>query len=304
MDFKQLESFIAIARFKSFSKAADYLFLTQPTISSHIINLEKQLNTTLINRINKKISLTKAGEILYDYAINIINLKESAKFKLGEFKGKIMGNIELACSSIPEQYIVPDIIYQFNILYPDVTFTMSRYDSKQVVEGILHGEVDFGIVGVELPHSQLKYIELTQDEIVLVTPHHEPYSSLEPEVDIKAILEERFIMREKGSGTRSLLENTLKKYDKGIKDLNIIAYIESTEAIKQCIRKGLGVSFLSNRAVEGEVNHGLLKTFKIKDLEMNRNFYLVYHKYRSPSPLEMAFHKMVFEYFSIDSSNS
>ncbi|AOY76654.1 selenium metabolism-associated LysR family transcriptional regulator [Clostridium formicaceticum] len=298
MDFKQLESFVAIAKFKSFSKAADYLYLTQPTISSHIINLEKELKTTLINRTNKKISLTKAGEVLYDYAVNIINLKENAKFKLEEFKGKITGNIEIACSTIPEQYIIPDIICKFNKAYPDVTFNMFHYDSKQVVEGILHGEIDFGMVGAKIAHSQLKYSELTNDEIVLVTPCGEPYDSFASEINIENILQENFIFRERGSGTRALLETTLKKHKVDIDDLKIIAYIENTEAIKQCIRKGLGVSFLSKHAIEDEVKHHLLKAFKIKDMELDRNFYLVCHKYRSPSPLEDAFRKFVWEYFN------
>lgn len=300
MDLKQLESFVAIAKFKSFSKAADYLFLTQPTISSHIINLEKELSTTLINRTNKKISLTKAGEILYDYAVNIINLKENAKFKLGEFKGKIIGNIEIASSTIPEQYIIPDIISEFHKTYPDVTFNMMHYDSKQVVEGILSGDVDFGIVGAKLPHNQLKYIELVSDEILLVTPCGEPYASLPPIISLKSILHENFIFREKGSGTRSLLEATLKKdFDTSIGDLKIVAYIENTEAIKQCIRKGLGVSFLSKRAVEEELQYNQIKTFKVEELELKRSFYLVSHKYRSPSPLEIAFQKFVYQYFSL-----
>ncbi|AKL94912.1 transcriptional regulator LysR family [Clostridium aceticum] len=299
MDLKQLESFVIIAKLKSFSKAADYLYLTQPTISSHIINLEKELNTTLINRTNKKISLTKAGEVLYEYAVNIINLKENAKFKLEEFKGKITGNIEIACSTIPEQYILPDIICEFSKFYPDVTFNMSHYDSKQVVEGILQGEVDFGVVGAKISHSQLKYLELLTDEIVLVTPFSEPYGSFETEVNLKDILQENFIFRERGSGTRTLLESTLKKHKINANDLKIIAYIENTEAIKQCIRKGLGISFLSKYAIENEVKHNLLKTFKIKDVNLDRSFYLVCHKYRSPSPLETVFQKFVWDYFKI-----
>lgn len=300
MDLKQLESFVAIAKFKSFSKAANSLYLTQPTISSHIINLEKELNTTLINRSNKKISLTKAGEILYDYAVNIIHLRENAKFKLGEFKGKIVGTIEIASSTIPEQYIIPDILYKFHQIYPDVTFSMLHYDSEQVVEGILCGDIDFGIVGVEIPNKQLTYTKLVDDEIVFVTPFREPYSSYPSTIYLKDILQENFILREKGSGTRTLLETALREnLDIDIEDLKIVAYIENTEAIKQCILKGLGVSFLSKPAVESEVRMNLLKTFKVKELELNRNFYLVSHKYRALSPLEAAFQDFIHQYFSL-----
>jgi len=297
MDFRQLESFVAIAKFKSFSKAADYLFLTQPTISSHMLNLEKELNTVLINRSNKKISLTKAGQVLHDYAINIINLRDRARFKLGEFKGKIVGNVEIASSTIPEQYIIPELICGFNKIYPDVTFTMLHYDSTQVVDGIVNGDIDFGIVGAKIPHNQLKYVELINDELVVVTPYKEPYNSEDLSITLKDLLNEKFILREKGSGTRNLLEETLKIQDIDIHQLQVIAYVENTEAIKQCIRRGLGISILSKRAIEDEIKYKLLNYVKIKDLDLKRKFYFVYHSQRSPSPLEIEFQRFVCEYF-------
>jgi len=297
MDFRQLESFVAIAKFKSFSKAADYLFLTQPTISSHMLNLEKELNTVLINRSNKKISLTKAGQVLHDYAINIINLRDRARFKLGEFKGKIVGNVEIASSTIPEQYIIPELICGFNKIYPDVTFTMLHYDSTQVVDGIVNGDIDFGIVGAKIPHNQLKYVELINDELVVVTPYKEPYNSDDLSITLKDLLNEKFILREKGSGTRNLLEETLKIQDIDIHQLQVIAYVENTEAIKQCIRRGLGISILSKRAIEDEIKYKLLNYVKIKDLDLKRKFYFVYHSQRSPSPLEIEFQRFVCEHF-------
>lgn len=297
MDFRQLESFVAIAKFKSFSKAADYLYLTQPTISSHILNLEKELNTVLINRSSKKISLTKAGEVLYDYAINIINLRERARFKLGEFKGKIVGNIEIASSTIPEQYIIPELICEFNKIYPDVTFSMLHYDSAQVVEGIINGDIDFGIVGAKIPHNQLKYVELTSDELVLVTPYNESYDSEDISITLHDLLKEKFILREQGSGTRNLLEETLRSQNIDIKQLQVIAYVENTEAIKQCIRRGLGISILSKRAIEDEIKYKLLNYIKIRDMELKRKFYFVYHSQRSPSPLEIEFQQFVCNHF-------
>lgn len=299
MDFRQLETFVAVARFKSFSKAADHLFLTQPTISSHIANLEKELNTILINRSSRKISLTKAGEILFEYATSIVNLKEGAVFKLNEFKGKIVGNIEIASSTIPEQYIIPEIICGFNKRYPDVTFSMLHYDSQEVVEGIIQGDIDFGIVGAKIPHNQLHYEELLSDELSLITPYRPPYNQLGDEVELSNLLEWKLILREKGSGTRQLLENALKNSDLSLNQLQIIAYIENTEAIKQCIRRGLGVSFLSKRAVEDEIEHKSLRAHRVKGLDLTRKFYFVYHKYRNPSPLENAFQQFVCSYFSL-----
>lgn len=297
MDFRQLETFVAIAKFKSFSKAADYLYLTQPTISSHILNLEKDLNTVLINRTNKKISLTKAGEVLYDYAINIINLRERARFKLGEFKGKIVGNIEIAASTIPEQYMIPELICGFNKMYPDVTFSMLNYDSTEVIEGIISGDIDFGIVGAKISHNQLKYVDLLNDELVVVSQYGHFKEIKNGEILLQDLLNENFILREHGSGTRNLFEDILKDKNIEQKELKVIAYIQNTEAIKQCIRRGLGISILSKHAIEDEIKYKLLDCVNIKDLKLERKFYFVYHSHRSPSPLELEFQRYVCNYF-------
>lgn len=297
MDFRQLETFVAVAKFKSFSKAAESLYLTQPTVSSHILNLEKELNTILVNRSNRNTSLTKAGEILYDYAMNIMNLKESALFRLNEYRGKMVGNIEIASSTIPEQYIVPELICEFNKIFPEVTFSIFHYDSQEVIEGITQGDIDFGIVGASIANNQLAYFDLISDELYLITPVRPPYDSCE-EIELSEILKERFIFREEGSGTRHLVEKILHDNNLSTSSLNIIAHIENTEAIKQCIRRGMGISFLSKRAVEDEIKHNLLKALKIKDVCLNRRFYFVYHKYRTPSPLEKTFQDFVCQYYA------
>ena len=296
MDFRQLETFVAVAKLKSFSKAAEYLYLTQPTVSSHILNLEKELNTILVNRSNRNTSLTKAGEILYDYALNIMNLKEGALFKLNEYRGKMVGNIEIASSTIPEQYIVPELISEFNKIYPEVTFSIFHYDSQQVLEGITQGNIDFGIVGAKIPSSQLTYFDLVSDELYLITPSIPPYDDID-EIALDDILKEKFIFREEGSGTRHLVEKVLLDNKLSIGSLNTIAYIENTEAIKQCIRRGMGISFLSKRAVEDEISLKLLRDLKIKGVILSRRFYFVFHKYRTPSPLEKTFQDFVCKYY-------
>ncbi len=300
MDFRQLEVFLAIAKFKSFSKAAKHLYLAQPTVSNHLSNLERDLNTVLINRSrsNKNISLTKAGKLLYDYAVNIINLRENAKFKLDEFKGKIIGNIEIASSTIPEQYIIPDIICEFNKIYPDVTFTICHYDSSQVVEGIVSGDIDFGIVGAKISHNQLKYMDLVDDKLVVVVPYNYFDKNGEKKIALKDLLKEKFILREQGSGTRSVIEKNLRQKNIDMDELQVVAHIESTEAIKQCIRRGLGVSILSKRAIEDEVRCKLLDYVDIDGLDLKRNFYFVCHGQRLPSPLELEFQKFVCNYFA------
>lgn len=293
MDFKQLESFVTIAKVKSFSKAADKLFLTQPTISNHIHNLEKELGTALFNRTNKNITLTNAGEILFKYAVSILNKRDHAFFSLNAYKGKIEGVLEIASSSIPEQYYLTDIMCDFNHKYPDVKYSLMKYDTKKVIDKLNLGEIDFGIVGARKDGSQLDYIEIMDDEIVLVAPTS-TFEKL-PSIQIKALADLPLIMREDGSGTRTVVEQALKAAGVGTGELNIVAEIESTETIKRLVSKGLGLSFVSKKAVEAEVQNGQMKILKVDELTINRNFYFVYHTKRVLSPLSEAFKNFILE---------
>ena len=296
MEFRQLETFVAIAKYKSYSKAAESLFLTQPTLSNHIINLEKSLGTTLINRSNKQISLTPAGKILYEYALQILQVKESAGFKLDEYRGHFVGHIEIAASTIPEQYILPSFLTGFKELFPDVILTLRHLASDKIIDGILTEEYNLGVVGSKASHGHLLFHSITEDELALVVPNNETYQQYEREVPWSDLVKMPFIFREQGSGTRKLFEASLKKNHLSFRDLKIAAYIENTEVIKQCIVDGMGVSILSKRAIQQELLNGSLKALSIPDMVLTRNFYLVHHKYRTLSPLELRFKEYLMEH--------
>lgn len=288
MDFKQLESFVTIAKVKSFSKAADKLYLTQPTISNHIHLLEKELGTILFNRTNKNITLTRAGDILYEYAISILNKKEHAYFSLNEFKGKIEGILEISSSSIPELYYLTDLICAFSAKYPDVKYSLMKYDTRQVTEKILSGDIDFGIVGAKKDTNQLEYIEIMDDEIALVAPVTGPLSQFDA-ITTDNCNNLPFVLREDGSGTRTAVSDYLSARGIDTDSLNIVAEVESNETIKKFVELGLGVSFVSRRSVEKEVKEGLLKCLPIDGQYISRKFYFVYHKKRVLSPLSETF---------------
>lgn len=299
LDFRQLETFIEVVNRKSFSKAAQKLYLTQPTVTSHIQNLENELGTFLLNRSGKSISPTEAGELLYKYALNIINMRNMAQFDLGVHKGKVQGHLEISSSSIPRHYVLPPLLKRFTDKYPDVTFTLSDFDSKKVVEGLLDGVTDFGIIGAKFPSPQLEYIELMEDKMYVVAPNTEDYPWEEySELDIEFLLDKKVILREKGSGTRELLENKLKELGLDLDAFSILAYIEDIETIKKFIELGFGVSFISERAIKREMELGVLKPYSIKGLDLKRKFYFVYHKKRQLSPLSLTFRDFVIEYIS------
>ena len=288
MDFRQLETFVEVINLKSFSKAANKLFLTQPTITSHIQNLEKEIGTQLLNRSNKNISPTDAGNILYKYAQDIINMRDTAQFKLGKYKGIIEGNLEISSSSIPKQYILPYILKDFFSKYPNISIDITHSNSKSVVNDIINSNIDFGIVGAKYNLNNLEYIKLIKDRLVLVTPNNKKYKNID-KIDIQTLLKENLIIRRKGSGSRLLLEKSLNNIDLSLNDFNIVATTENNETIKKFIDLDIGISFISELAVREEVKKGLFKIFDIDNLNLNRNFYFVYHKNRHLSPLAETF---------------
>lgn len=297
MDLRQLETFVEVAKLKSFSKAAEKLYITQPTVTTHIQNLEKELGTILINRSSKNLSLTEAGNILYKYALNILNTCEMAKFNLQSYKGKIQGHLEICSSSMPRKYILPILLNEFMKTYPNVTFSLIDKDSKDVAKSILNGEYDFGIVGAKYDSNNLKYIDLAEDNILLITPNSKKYSwNNFDKLDTSILFKEKIILREKGSGTRQLLEKELKEHNISFKSLNIIAYIEDSETIKKLVELGLGVSFMSEKAIQDELATKKLKCFNIKNMPLKRNFFFVYHKNRQLSPLSEAFKNFIIDY--------
>ncbi|BEP29294.1 selenium metabolism-associated LysR family transcriptional regulator [Helicovermis profundi] len=292
MDFKQLESFVTIAKLNSFSKAAEKLFLTQPTISNHIHILEKELDTVLLNRSNKKVTLTKAGEILFENAINLLNKKEQTFFALNEYKGKLEGKLEISSSTIPEQYFLSTVIKKFSSKYPDVKYTLLRNDTKQVIDKILLGEIDFGLVGAMENNKNLEYINILEDEIVLIAPNNSTFKNVK-ELSIENVLMYPIIFREIGSGTRKTVETALKNARIDISKLNVIATIEDNETIKKMVESGFGISFMSKKAIINEVKLNLVKEIKIKDIDIVRYFYFVFHKKRSLSPLSEEFKNFI-----------
>ncbi|MDO5707432.1 MAG: selenium metabolism-associated LysR family transcriptional regulator [Andreesenia angusta] len=297
MEFRQLESFVKVVNLKSFSKAAQELYLTQPTVTSHIQSLEEELETLLINRYGKKATPTEAGEILYQYATNIIQVKDMAKFDLSAYNGKIQGELIISSSSVPRNYLLPEIIKDFSDEYPDISFIINERDSAKVVKDIKDGYADFGIVGAKYNEKYddryIDYIEIIEDRLCVITPNNSDFPwENNSYIDKEELFKHRMILREKGSGTRKLIEENLilegeKAVDKDVFDKT--SYIEDGEAIKKFVEIGLGVSIVSELTVEHEIERGSIKKFYLKDIDLNRSFYFAYHNKRELSPIQKRF---------------
>lgn len=277
MDIHQLKIFISVFRNRSFSKASKELFLTQPTISEHIKTLEEELDCKLFDRFARGIIPTKEAEILYEHALEVIEKMESLKDSVQKIKTAPSGSLFIGASSIPGTYILPGLVASFKKNYPEISIQIDVSDSKCVIEDLLSGKLLIGVVGTKINNSKIEYTDFMNDELVIGAPQFIEKSIIEP----SEIFEYPFIMREEGSGTRKEMEKWLSKMGIDLGKLKIVCVLGSTDAIKQAIKNGLGISILSIHAVKDEMECRSLKILRIKNCEMKRNFYIATHTKRT-----------------------
>ena len=299
MDFRQIEAFVYVVRFNSFSRAADAIFLTQPTVSSHISTLENELGIKLIDRSGKEVLPTKAGKIFYDYANNLINIRDQAVFTLSEFSKKVEGKVEIAASTVPAEYLLPKLMIGFRSNYNNISFSVDQFDSKQVIDRILEKKYELGIVGTIIENSKLDYHRLLEDRLVLAAPCSKKFCAITSgALPFDVIKDESFIYRESGSGTRQEFEKILMNHGINPSAIQITAQFNSIDAIKQAVSKGLGVSIMSYISIEDYVKFGQIKAFDIEGFDLKRAFYMVTHKKRPLSPVNSVFLKYVTDNYS------
>ena len=293
MDFKQIEAFVNVVKYKSFSKAADASFLTQPTISTHVATLEKELGTKLIDRRGKEALPTRQGQILYKYAINLLNTREKAVFALESHANEIGGVLELQASSIPGEYIVPELMAKFKEKYPLVKFYLEQSDSSRVEDNLLAQKGEIGFLGYR-GTSNLHYEKILTDPAVLITPNNEKFRPFEgKEIPVGAFINEPFVWREHGSATRKEFETAISEIGYDPKQLNVAARVNGIESIKQAVANGLGVSVISKIAIDCDAGSKRFLWFPISGMKLNREFYLVWNKNVTLSPTAEAFKNFV-----------
>lgn len=309
MEFKQIEAFVNVVKYKSFSRAADASFLTQPTISTHISSLEKELDIQLINRKSKEAIPTEQGALFYKYALMMLNTREKAIYFLKNQTPKVDGILEIQTSSIPGEYIVPNLMAQFKLIYPHIKFYVEQSDSMAVVKNLLDHKGELGFTGTK-EENELMYIPLMKDEAVLITPIDPKFKALNGKrLKLKNFIEEPFILREQGSGTRREFESKIEKLGYNPNNLNIVARMNSLESIKNAVACGLGVSIISKIALGEQIKRDSFLVFNIEEFNLDREFYLAYNKGVPLSPRAEIFKEYVLDFFrsteiSLDQANS
>ncbi len=273
-DWRKLEVFLKLYETKSFSKTAKELFISQPTVTIHLKDLENYLGVRLFDRDTRNVIPTRAGKIVYKYGKEMLKLYKEMEKELWPYKEEEGGLVEIGGSTIPGQYILPRIIKMFKETYPKITVYLKVSDTQGVVEGILKGEFDLGVVGAKLKQAELFFEPCCDDEIVLIGPSYFGRD----EIDLENLYELPLIKRESGSGTWKNVLQTLEERGINLSKLNIVGEMGSTEAVKAAVKEGLGLSFVSKRAIELEASLGIIKEVKIRNFQIIRKFYLVYFK--------------------------
>ena len=275
MDFRQLEAFIATVDNQSFSAAAEALYLSQPTISSHIHSLERELHTQLIRRTTKKFEVTPEGRQLYDYAVAMVRLQQKAVSELSSVGIK---ELHIGTSSVPGQCILPKVLAGYREQAPEVKFHVAHSDSMEVIRKVEAGTLELGLVGTKTD-SPCQFESIATDELVIAAPNNayfrEKYGS---NPSLLELMKEPFIMRTEQSGTKVESEHVLHSLKLTEADLNIVARVNNAEALHNYLKLGLGISLVSNRLVKEQEEQGSLLVFPLGEHARPRKFYLVYQE--------------------------
>lgn len=275
MELKHLRSFAAVVRYGSFTKAAEALYLSQPTISAHVLALEEELNRRLILRTTKSLTITEKGREVYEYAARILELQERM---VGACAGEQRRIIHLGASTIPSAYLLPRLLPEFGRKNPDTYFIIHQDNSEGVLEGLVDGVFDLGLVGAK-DEKRLTCIPFAKDHMVLITPVTERFLAMQAaaESPVMELLKEPMIIREQGSGSRKRAEEFLEAMGVSEGDLNVTARINDQETIKNLVAGGLGVSILSALAARNYVDERRLLQFDLPP-HSSRNLYLAFRK--------------------------
>ncbi len=277
MEDHKLKVFCTVAETRSFSKASEIIHLTQPAVSLQIQALEEIYETKLFDRTSSTVVLTPAGEVLYKYAKEILTLFAAAQKDIGELTGLVKGSISVGASTTIANYMLPSIIADFKKKNPKIKIHLLVGNTKRIVEFLNAGNIDFGLVEGEVTKYKLKTEKVVADELVLIVPKDHPWGK-KKEISVLEVMKEPFIFREEGSGTRQVIEKYLNKKGISPQKMKITTILGSTEAIKDAVESGMGISILSKWAVRRERKYGSIEAVKFNEGMVLRDFSLVYSR--------------------------
>lgn len=299
LNLKQLETFVTVAEKGSFTKAANALYMAQSTVSNHIQQLEESLGLILFVRdMKRNISLTPDGNRIYQFAKEIL-------LRCSELEETILENkksqLIIGASTVPTESILPELIHKFIKTYPNCRFVVKNGDSDQIQRMLTDGEISIGFVGTSDNRQEIIYEKITEDRFVMITPNTPGYVKLhEQGVYGKELLNKPLIFRENGSGTQKLIDNYLGSMDVTEDNLNIVAYVSSSQLQKDLVKMGTGVAILSEYSTRDLVSSGRVLRFEMERNCLSRNIYMAKDKKGILNSLALEFDKFVKSNFKLN----
>lgn len=290
MNFNHLKAFIKVVQLQSYQDAAKLLNVSQPAITQRIKGLEEHFQTKLLQRSHEGISLTPQGEVLYYESIKI--LKKWDELEHYYLSNEPIGNLTLGASTIPSEYLLPELLKSFRHSYPEVRFSMKVSGTKDVFQWLINRHVDVIITGETEHDGLITSYPILNDELKVIVPATHDY-------EIKhfcGLLDCNWILREQHSNTRQAFENKLVEYGYKVDQLKVGAQMGSTEAVIAAVESGLGVSVVSTLAAKRAQKHGRIKIVEFEDFKVARKFYLSYLEENNKIPIVSAFLNFVKEY--------
>jgi DNA-binding transcriptional LysR family regulator len=286
MTFRQIEVFLVVARAKSFSRAAERIQSSQPTLSEHVSELERELGKRLFVRRGREVTLTEAGRVFEEYAARVVAAVEGARQAMAEMDGLGHGSLLIGASTTPGLYVLPAIVAAFRKRYPGIDLKLRIANSQVIEQRVKEGELDLGVVGGHAvgPGEECLAAGLLDELVVVVPPGHE--WARRRHIVPEQLAQQPLLMREEGSATRRVAERALQQA--GVK-FRTVMELDHTEAIKQGVMAGLGVALVSTHAVRGELETGRLLAVRLRGIRIQRHFHVIHHDARRLSASARAF---------------
>jgi len=274
LDSNQLKIFCMVTRQQSFSKAAKLLHMSQPAVSTQVKNLEEYYQGQLLTRTPQGVTLTKAGEVFYNYAQKILDLQDEMEQQIETVFQHENNQVVVGASTTIGNVALPCSIYLFKEQFPEVELCLNIANAEEVLNMVMTDVVDIGVVEGETESSALKSFQVATDELVLIVPPQHPAQG--DIISLQDFLKQPLIMREDGSGTRKILATALARHGYSVNQLNVITEMKNIYAIKSAVEAGLGGSVMPLLAVRKEAYTGTLKVLRIMDMAMPLIFNIIY----------------------------
>jgi LysR family transcriptional regulator, low CO2-responsive transcriptional regulator len=290
MDFDQIHTFLEIVRLKSFSKAAQTCYRTQPAISAQVRQLEQELHTELFERFGSRISLTTAGKIFAEYAEQMRDVRRRAQDAIAELESNPRGELVIAANEATCIYVLPRVFAQYRQLFPQVQLQVVRSYGSRVVDAVMENAADFGLTQLPVEEKRLQVVNIHNDEIRLIVPAKHPLAgekTVTPQ-DVAPF----FLVLPKQGKTRTRLNEWLEPVED---DVRICMELDSTEMMKRFVTADLGISFLAVSNCREEAEAGTLRAISLAPEPMLRRLGLVYRKDKALSKAALGFIQAVLD---------